>query len=177
MSQTIRLLTSVDLPGFNDHFARHRAESGSIDPYFMPFAADDPQGPRGLDSKALTYPLNKLGWQRWWLAVSSTGQIIGHVNLKGAALRSMLHRCELGIGIEHPYRGGGLGRKLMQTAISFTQNVDSLCWIDLRVFAHNTAARALYQSLGFVELGRIQDCFRIDKQSISDVIMVLQVGA
>jgi len=46
-------------------------------------------------------------------------------------------------------------------------------WIDLGVFAHNEAARALYKSVGFVEVGTVKDQFRVDGVSIDDVSMTL----
>ena len=176
MGLTIRPLTRSDLPRFELHFARHRAESGGGAGHFMPFAPDDPEGPKGLDPGALERPLTGRGWQRWFLAFADDGEIVGHVNLKGAGLKSALHRCELGIGIERPYRGRGLGKRLMAAAIDFALGSQTLAWIDLGVFAHNVAARALYRQLGFVEVGILADRFRVEGTSIDDVVMTLDVS-
>ena len=110
-----------------------------------------------------------------FVAVSDGNDIVGHVDLKGDHLKTGLHRCELGIGIERPYRGRGLGRRLMETAIEFARAADTLSWMDLRVFSHNVAGRALYRSLGFSEVGTLVDRFRIDGQRIDDVVMTLKV--
>ena len=174
MAPAISLLSPEELAEFREHFARHRAESGQEGLHFMPFAPDDPDGPRGLDAKALALPLTAPGWQRCFLA-RIDGRAIGHVDLKGGALKVQQHRCELGIGIEAPYRRAGLGRRLMEVAIDFCRREQSLDWLDLRVFAHNTQARALYKVLGFRELGVIEDCMRIGGQSIDDVLMTLPV--
>jgi len=177
MLPTIRPLTRDDLTPFEAHFHRHRAESGRGDHHFMPFAPGDPNGPRGLDPEALRLPLDAPGWQRWFVAtVTSEDLIIGHVNLKGDGLRAGLHRCELGIGIERGYRSQGLGRRLMNTAIAYARDEPRLAWVDLRVFGHNAAGRALYGSLGFVEVGTLLDRFRIEGQQIDDVIMTLAVS-
>jgi RimJ/RimL family protein N-acetyltransferase len=64
----------------------------------------------------------------------------------------------------------------METSIDFARGVVTLSWIDLRVFAHNAAGRALYRNLGFSEVGTLVDRFRIDGQIIDDVIMTLRVG-
>lgn len=176
MLPTIRPLTRDDLSLFEAHFNRHRAESGRGDHHFMPFAPDDPQGPRGLDAAALHLPLDEPGWQRWFVAtVTDEERIIGHVNLKGDGLRTGLHRCELGIGVERGYRSHGLGRRLMNTAIAFARSDPRLAWIDLRVFGHNRVGRALYGALGFVEVGTLIDRFRVEGQQIDDVIMTLAV--
>jgi len=164
------------LEAFMAHFARHRAESGRGEHHFMPFAPDDPDGPRGLDAASIALPLDRPGWQRWFVARERAGaKIVGHVDLKGDGLKVGLHRCELGIGIERAYRSEGLGRRLMQVAIGFARRAESLAWIDLKVFAHNAPALALYRSLGFHEVGRLADRFRIGGTSIDDVIMVLDV--
>jgi len=175
-SESIRPMTPDDLPRFLAHSKRHRAESGRGDHHFMPFAPGDEGGPTGLDIDAIYRPLTEPGWQRWFVAVTDQGDIVGHVDLTGDALRTGLHRCELGIGIERPYRGKGLGRRLMETAMEFTRGTDTLSWIDLRVFAHNAAARALYEKLGFSEVGTLVDRFRMDGQMIDDVIMTLRVA-
>ena len=47
----------------------------------------------------------------------------------------------------------------------------NLHWVDLRVFANNHAARSLYRSLGFEEVGLLRDRFRIQGVSIDDVLM------
>jgi RimJ/RimL family protein N-acetyltransferase len=64
----------------------------------------------------------------------------------------------------------------MNTAIEFAHDSRILMWIDLRVFAHNTAAHALYRSLGFVEIGTVPDRFRIEGESIDDILMTLRLS-
>lgn len=172
---SVRRLRKADLPAFAAHFSRHRAESGRGDVHFMPFEPDDPAGPQGLDASALELPLFVTGWQRWFVACAGI-KIVGHVNLKGAGLKTQLHRCELGLGIERGHRGEGLGRRLAQTAIDFAREAPTLAWLDLRVFGHNRPARALYASLGFREVGRLDDCFRIEGRQVDDVLMTLDVS-
>ena len=165
-----------DLPALRAHLERHRAESGRGEAHFLPFARHDPDGPKGIDPEAVNRSLDEPGWQRWFVAIADDGRVAGQVDLRGDGLKAGLHRCELGIGIERPHRGQGLGRRLMETAIGFAREAESLDWLDLRVFAHNTAARALYRELGFVELGTVVDRFRVDGQVIDDVMMTLKVG-
>ena len=173
---SVHPMQASELVLFEAHFARHRAESGrGGDYHFMPFAPDDPEGPKGMDPSMLELGLDQPGWQRWWVAKSGDN-IVGHVDIKGGAIKSQLHRCELGIGIERAHRGGGLGRKLMQSAITFCQLSPSIDWLDLRVFAHNQNARHLYQSLGFEEYGTVADWIRIGPTKIDDVMMTLSVS-
>ncbi|NNF99355.1 MAG: GNAT family N-acetyltransferase [Desulfobacteraceae bacterium] len=177
MKTDIKAIEQRHIKQLREHLQRHREESGRGDsPHFMPFEPGSPEGPKGIDEKALTAPLCSPGWQRWW-AASVDKEIVGHVSLKGGGLQTGLHRCELGIGIESLYRGTGIGRALLQRAIEFAQKTDSLSWIDLLVFAHNTSAIHLYRNAGFTDTGVIRDRFRIGGQAIDDVIMVLPVGA
>ena len=44
------------------------------------------------------------------------------------------------------------------------------------MFAHNERARRLYEKLGFVEIGRTEDAYRMGKQSIDDVHMTLRIA-
>ncbi len=168
----VRPFEPGDIDQVRRHFARHRAESGRGDGHFMPFAPGDPDGPRGADLEACARALTEPGWERWIVAVVDD-QIVGHVNLKGDRLKVARHRCELGIGIERAYRGRGIGGRLMTAAIELASDAPTLEWIDLRVFAPNTAARALYRRFGFTEIGTLADRFRIDGEPIDDVIMTL----
>ncbi len=174
---TIQPLRVRDRALLAAHFDRHRRESGADDLYFMPYEADDPDAPRGFDPERLSLRLGEPGWQRWFgIIVGNRRRVVGHLDLSGPMLRSGLHRCELGIGIERPYRGQGFGRELMTTAIAFLRETPSIAWLDLRVFADNEPARRLYRDLGFVEVGEQIDRFRIGSRSIDDVRMTLHVG-
>lgn len=175
MSIDICALQAQYIPLLEQHFQRHRAESGRGEHHFMPYDPEDPVGPRGLEAEALARGLSEPGWQRWFVVLDGESRVVGHADLKAGSLASSLHRCELGIGIEREWRGGGLGRQLMLAAIGFAREQQSLDWVDLRAFAHNAPALALYRGLGFVEQGIRRDLFRIGDTSIDDVIMALDV--
>jgi ribosomal protein S18 acetylase RimI-like enzyme len=165
------------LPLLTEHVKRHRAESGTGGVHFMPFAADDPNGPTGACAERAFWPVDRPGWQRWFCAHdTASGNIVGHVDVKSDPLSAGLHWCHLGIGIETAYRGQGLGERLMDCAIGFVEARPSLSCIELRVFSGNTPAIALYRKKGFVEVGVLKDRFRLQRQSIDDIVMVLYLG-
>jgi ribosomal protein S18 acetylase RimI-like enzyme len=56
------------------------------------------------------------------------------------------------MGILAPYRGQGIGRRLLQAALQSAQ-AKGLIKIDLEVFASNHAAIALYERAGFIREG------------------------
>ena len=77
------------------------------------------------------------------------GQIIGMLHLQV----SRHGFAELGMLVDRGWRGRGVGSALVTAAIDWARNhgVHKLC---LEVFAHNTAAIALYRKCGFAEEGR-----------------------
>jgi RimJ/RimL family protein N-acetyltransferase len=172
---TIRPLTLDDREPFLDHLVRLRAESGRGDAPFTPITPADQRDPRKVDLDAFALPLTEPKWRRGFAVVTEDGRIVGYAELKGDEFRAGLHRCELGIGIERPYRRLGFGRQLLETAIAFARASGTIEWIDLLVFGHNVAARALYRNMGFKEAGTITDRFRIDGRSLDDVIMSLRI--
>lgn len=174
----VPVAADADPAPLNAHLHRHRRESDAEPKPFLPFTVEDPAGPWRVNLVPVGHPLTRPGWMRYWIArVGQDGPVVGHVDLKGDALLTGLHRCQLGIGIEQSYRGQGIGRRLLQAALTFARQADSLSWVDLRVFAHNTPARALYRRLGFVEQGEVRDRFRFAGLSVDDVLMTLNVSA
>lgn len=168
-------LADVDLPALVAHIARHSSESGKDgDLIFRPRSSDAP-----IDELATierhqigwAQPLDEPFWLRTWGAVEG-GEIRGHLDLHGGRLPSEFHRAMLGMGVERPWRGQGIGRALLATAIAWARDAE-LAWLDLGVFAHNPRARALYARVGFVEVGVTRDRFRVDGMVIDDVSMVL----
>ena len=160
----------------NAHMQRHREESGRNDIHFMPFEPDDEQGPKGVDLSKHELPLNRLGWQRSFIATEEeSNKIIAHLHLKSDLLATTMHRCWLEIGIEKAWRRLGIGTRLIKTAIQFAQQHTSVEWLDLYTFGINAPALALYESMGFTRIGIVKDRFRISGESIDDVMMTFNI--
>lgn len=80
-------------------------------------------------------------------------QVVGHVTVIRARFKKLRRNAYLTIAVAAPYRGTGLGSRMMRAA-----EADALSRgarrMELEVFAKNTRAIALYERLGYMEEGR-----------------------
>lgn len=176
----IRLATLADSRAVFEHYMRHFAESGTEgDIVFHPL--QEFWQKRDLKyyvdrwDVAWDKPTSEAGWERAWILFADGDRAVGHVTLRSLGLQSNLHRCLVGLGLERHARGGGWGRRLMEAALAWAREQSILEYVDLDVFSHNTKARALYASLGFIETGHRIDQFRVGSQSIDDIRMELKL--
>jgi RimJ/RimL family protein N-acetyltransferase len=170
-------LTPTDFKRWAEHLNRQIAESGQGGrPFFSPMAAVDFESPerRARFENGLSTPLPQPTWMRAWAVEDPHARFIAHLDLNGSSIPSEKHRATLGIGVEQGFYRRGLGRKLMLEAIEFAVR-NHIEWIDLSVFSDNHAAIGLYRSLGFDEVGRRNDRFRISGRSVDDITMTLRI--
>lgn len=176
MPLPIRLLRASDLRLASQHVERHASESGhGGDPLFAPFTEFDREAYEETRYESWRRAVDLPGWERCWGAFEGD-RVVGHVDLTGGLLYSVLHRARLGIGVERAYRSRGLGSSLLQYAIAWAQRTPELSWIDLSVFGHNERARHLYERHGFRQIGRTEDAYRLQGQAIDDIHMSLFVA-
>lgn len=176
----IQCVTSETLQAAGEHLRRHMGESGRDDDVlFAPYGPGSPpfdvEGFVKRTSPLLDAAIETAMWKRFWGLFTDDGLMVGHVNLGQDLHISAAHRATLGIGLERPWRGRGHGRRLMEIALAFAREAPALAWVDLGVFANNPGAIALYESLGFVEVGRVADRLRVGETQIEDIQMVLGV--
>jgi len=126
--------------------------------------------------KSFALPVGTPGWARCFGLFDTDGQIRGEAGLRSTELKNATHRAWLWLGLESDQRGQGGGRRLMDALLAWAQKETQLAWIDLGVFAHNQPARRLYESLGFIETGRLADAYRIDGDSVDDITMTLDLS-
>jgi RimJ/RimL family protein N-acetyltransferase len=80
-----------------------------------------------------------------------SGRLVGHVTLYGASLLTRAASLTVMIGSEHV--GSGYGTDAVRVLTDYGFREMGLNRIELRVFAFNARARAVYRKVGFVEEG------------------------
>lgn len=176
MKIEIRLAELADIMDVVEHDVRHKNEPGFNGTLAHPFLPGHPWDKEEIRNRILfdiSKDLHEEGWQRIFI-IEADGNVLGSLSLKNNFF-GKLHRAQLGMGLEAPLRGQGLGKKIIQMAIDWAKNQDSLTWIDLSVFAHNTPARKLYAGAGFTELATLEDALRVGGTSIDDIFMTLKL--
>ncbi len=118
---------------------------------------------------------DEVEYEKAWL-LWKKDKVVGHTVLRSGNLSSAFHRLDLELGIEDGFRKKGMGKELIKLAIQWTVDFTSVEWIDLMVLGDNAPAFNLYKSLGFVEVGRIEDSFRLCNRSVDNVYMVLEIN-
>ena len=176
---TIRLARQEDFDAFFVYLNDHLADNGSGGTaLFMPMSREASAFPverqGSFRTSALT-PLSEPGWRRLWLALTPHGIIAGHIDLRARSEAAAAHRALLGMGVQRDFRRVGLGRRLIEHAVSWASEETELDWVDLEVLSVNQPARRLYQAAGFVQTGNIDDLFRIDGQSLGYTLMSRRV--
>jgi ribosomal protein S18 acetylase RimI-like enzyme len=88
-------------------------------------------------------------------------KVIGWCDITSLDRPVFAHVGCLGIGVLAPYRGQGIGKKLITTALEAAR-LKGLTRIELSVREHNKRAIALYEQFGFVAEGIHRNAVRID---------------
>lgn len=88
--------------------------------------------------------------ERAFILVAVDGErVIGMLDLQAGERDFNRHCGRFGMSVAKDWRGRGVGRAILKAAITKTREWPGFCRIELEVFPHNTAAIALYESLGF----------------------------
>lgn len=110
------------------------------------------------------------------IIAESKDKIVGILDFKSYKNLKMSHRGILGISLHHSVRGEGLAEKLFRKLFSEVQKIKDLSIIELVVMGDNHQAYHLYKKIGFVEVGRIPNAFRLsDGKFCDDVQMILNL--
>jgi len=84
------------------------------------------------------------------------------------------HRGRLGIGVQRPYRGLGVGEAMLSTLLAWATAEPELERVELSVFGHNARAINLYHKLGFVEEARLVRAYKLSDGTYYDDVMMVK---
>ncbi|MCT7355693.1 GNAT family N-acetyltransferase [Streptomyces sp. 15-116A] len=106
------------------------------------------------------------------LVAEYDGRLVGYVRLGfPTPLASNAHVRQIrGLAVAEEVRGKGVGRALVRAAVADARE-RGFRRITLRVLGHNTPARALYESEGFVVEGIQPGEFCLEGTYVDDVLM------
>lgn len=90
-------------------------------------------------------------------------KLIGVTGFENIQWNNRVATIFIGIG-EEGYRGKGIGKEAMSLTIDYGFNELNLHKLQLTVLGYNTAAIALYESLGFIKEGVFREFILRDKQ-------------
>jgi ribosomal protein S18 acetylase RimI-like enzyme len=177
----IREVTSGDLPLLFAYLGEQLTENGrNGNPLFQPMAPiSDPTVPPAVKarfSNGLSTSVGEPGWRRAWIAVSASGAIAGHIDLRARPDAEASHRALLGMGVHRDHRRAGLGMRLIDAAKDWARAQAGFDWIDLEVLSANRPAIALYERAGFHKTGEVADMFRIEGECHAYTFMSLPLN-
>lgn len=102
--------------------------------------------------------------------------VVGWCDIQRHGFPAHAHRGSLGMGLTVPYRGRGLGQRLIEAALERAWET-GLTRVELSVHADNTSAVALYRTAGFVEEGLVRNAFLADGVYRDALMMALIFSA
>ncbi len=106
------------------------------------------------------------------LVAELDGAVVGYLRLGfPTELAANAHVRQIrGLAVADAARGLGVGRALVRASVAEARRLGARR-LTLRVLGHNTAARKLYESEGFVVEGVQPEEFRLDGAYVDDVLM------
>jgi len=155
----IRPFSEADVEGFHaclDAVARERKYLGLL--------AAPP-----LENTRL-WLLNALRRDEIRLVAVAGEPIVGWCDIELYPRPGFEHTGKLGMGVLNGYRGQGLGRRLLESALTSAQT-RSLERVELEVYASNEVAVRLYTKFGFQIEGRKRRARKIDGDYDDIVVM------
>ncbi|MEV5984030.1 GNAT family N-acetyltransferase [Streptomyces sp. NPDC052051] len=109
---------------------------------------------------------------RDYLVAELDGAVVGYIVLVvPTSLACNAHVRQIqGLAVAEEARGAGVGRALLRAAQDEARRLGARR-LTLRVLGHNTPARRLYESEGFVVEGVLPEEFLLDGRYVDDVMM------
>jgi putative acetyltransferase len=108
--------------------------------------------------------------EAFYMVAQVEGKVVGNSEVGRKTSGRDRHVGSLGIVIRNGYRNLGIGTEMMKTLIEQAHAMN-LKLLTLSVYATNQHAHHVYQSVGFVDAGRITKKFFKDGQFIDEIVM------
>jgi ribosomal protein S18 acetylase RimI-like enzyme len=110
------------------------------------------------------------------IAAFAAGQIIGTAGFGRYPGLKEQHKGRIwGVYVAAAYRGQGIGRAMMDEVLSRARNAVGIVQVILTVAVTQTAAKRLYESLGFEPFGREPRALLIGEQCVDEEYMILRL--
>ncbi|HYE02847.1 MAG TPA: GNAT family protein [Phycisphaerales bacterium] len=142
----VRGATELDAPGVLEFLREVMGDSPHL--LTQPFELPDEAGERQWIAKHTGCPGSLA------MLAEVEGVVVGLLSFSPGARARTAHHGTLGITVRSAWRGRGLGRQMMLGLLEWARAHPTLEKVCLGVFATNTRAIALYESLGFREEAR-----------------------
>jgi putative acetyltransferase len=137
MDVTVRHTEPEDYEAMHRIFSGPRAVAGTLQ---MPLPS------AGMWRKRLSEPPDGL----FSLVACVDGEVVGSLGLETSPTRwRMRHVGSIGMAVRDDWQGKGVGTALMEVALDLADNWLNITRVELRVYADNAPAIALYEKFGF----------------------------
>lgn len=103
-------------------------------------------------------------------------ELLGSITLLGGTTRRSQHIAKLGMGIRRFAWRKGIGRRLVQESLAWAASNPTVERVTLQVYASNTAAMNLYESVGFEMDGRLVEEVQLEDR-LEDLITMSRTTA
>jgi ribosomal protein S18 acetylase RimI-like enzyme len=127
-----------------------------------------------LDQTAAWVAVNRQRGNPFVVALDDD-RVAGWCEVRRDVLPGRNHCGLLGMGLRAPFRGQGLGRRLIERGLREARE-RGFERIELMVRSPNAHALSLYRSVGFEEEGRKRDALRLDDGPEDEILMALHYG-
>jgi len=169
---------SADLDGITIRPARARDARS-----FLVFWAQIVEEGRHVRSERVSHPLRvyRARFRHAWtdheaqIVAVAGDRVVGHIYIQREHHPVTRHVATLGIAVAAEARRKGIGSALLADAVGWARSV-GVEKIVLSVYAHNTAAIALYRKFGFVEEGRLARHSRKSYGYEDEILMAAWIG-
>ena len=98
------------------------------------------------------------------------GKIVANLAVSAHQHTQTAHAAGLGMSVLRPYRGQGIGSRLLDTAIEWGER-RALRRLELEVLSNNPRARRLYERKGFVIEGCRRGAVEVDGSFVDSLLM------